>query len=86
LSFNKYAWPTLYYLNAVYITVAQLLYYNYPINRMCCPIMSVIFGKVLYPIPIKIPPKRYRRFRGYHAYIRLRDYQRPHLPVAFSSL
>jgi len=26
---------------------------------MSCPIMSGIFGKALYPIPIKIPPKRY---------------------------
>jgi len=42
---------------------------------MCCPIVSGIFGKVLYLIPIKMPPKRYGRFRGYHAYIRLRDYQ-----------
>jgi len=31
--------------------------------------MSVIFEKVLYLIPQKIPSKRYGRFRAYHAYI-----------------
>jgi len=36
---------------------------------MCCPIMSVTFGKVLYPIPQKMPLKRYVKFRAYHAYI-----------------
>jgi hypothetical protein len=42
---------------------------------MSCPIMSVIFEKVLYLIPIKMPSKRYGRFRAYHAYITLGDYQ-----------
>jgi hypothetical protein len=42
---------------------------------MCCPIMSVIFEKVLYLIPLKMPPKRYGRFRACHAYITLGDYQ-----------
>jgi len=42
---------------------------------MCCPIMSVIFGKELYLIPQKMPPKRYGRFRGYHTYIMVTDYQ-----------
>jgi hypothetical protein len=37
--------------------------------------MMVIFGKGLYLIPIKMPPKRFAKFRGYHAYIRLSDYQ-----------
>jgi hypothetical protein len=37
--------------------------------------MSVIFGKVLYLIPQKMPLKRYGRFRAHHTYIRLRDYQ-----------
>jgi len=27
------------------------------------------FGKALYPIPIKMPPKRYGRFRSYYTYI-----------------
>jgi len=56
-----------------YTAYAVLYYYNtdfnYPISKMCCPIMSVIFGKVLYLIPIKMPPKRYGKFRGYHAYL-----------------
>jgi len=37
--------------------------------------MSVIFGKALYLIPLKMPPKRYGKFRTYHAYITLADYQ-----------
>jgi len=41
---------------------------------MCCPIMSVIFGKGLYLILLKMPLKRYGRFRAYHAYIKLIDY------------
>jgi hypothetical protein len=48
---------------------------NYPTSKMCCPIMSVIFGKALYLIPQKIPPKRYGRFSACHTYIRFRDYQ-----------
>jgi len=58
----------------LYITAMPISYYNYPISKMCCPIMSVIFGKALYLIPIKMPPKRFAKFRGYHAYIRLSDY------------
>ena len=37
--------------------------------------MSVIFGKTLYPIPEKMPSKRFARFRGYHTYIKFSDYQ-----------
>jgi hypothetical protein len=37
---------------------------NYPIGKMCCPIMSVIFIKVLYLILQKMPSKRYEKFRG----------------------
>jgi len=44
---------TLYCLYAVYITATQILYCNYPINKRFWPIMSVIFGKVLYLIPKK---------------------------------
>jgi len=72
---SNYYSPTLYSLYAVYITATQISYCNYPISKMCCPIMSVIFEKVLYLIPLKMPPKRYGRFRAYHAYITLGDYQ-----------
>jgi len=41
---------------------------------MCCPKMSLIFGKALYLIPIKMPLKKYGRFKAYHAYITLSDY------------
>jgi len=52
----------------VYITVAQLLYCDYPIGKMSCPLMSVTFNNILYPIPQKMTSKRFARFRGYHAY------------------
>jgi len=42
---------------------------------MCCPIVVGIFGKGLYLIPIKMPPKRYGRPKGYNAQIRLSNYQ-----------
>jgi hypothetical protein len=48
---------------------------------MCCPIMSLIFGKELYLIPQKIPFKRYGRIRAYHTYIRLKDYQKASCPI-----
>jgi len=50
---------------------------------MCCSIMSVIFGKVLYLIPLKMPLKRYERFRGYHAYITVSDYQTAIAPYPY---
>jgi len=65
----------------VYITASQISDCNYPTNKMCCPIMSVIFGKGLYLVPQKMPPKRYVRIRIYHAYIRLRDYQTVICPI-----
>jgi hypothetical protein len=65
----------------LYITAMPISCYNYPINKRFWPIMSSIFGKVLYLIPIKMPPKRFARFRGYHAYIRLRDYQTAIYPI-----
>jgi len=49
----------------LYITATQISDFNYPIGKMSCPIMSVIFGKVLYLIPRKMPPKRYDGRRGY---------------------
>jgi len=58
-----------------YTIATQISYFDYPISKMCCPIMSVIFGKVLYVIPIKMPLKRYGRFRAYHTSITLSDYQ-----------
>ena len=57
-----------------YITGTQILDWNYPLSKICYPIMSVIFGKALYLILQKMPPERFARFRGYHAYIRLIDY------------
>jgi len=46
--------------------------------------MSVIFGKALYLIPQKMPPKRYgRRWWGYHTYIMVSYYQ---TAIALSSL
>jgi len=65
----------LYCLYAFYTIATQISDFNYPIGQMCCPIMSVIFGKELYLIPQKMPLKRYGRFRAYHAYVRLRHYQ-----------
>jgi len=65
----------LYCLYAFYTIATQISDFNYPIGKMCCPIMSVIFGKALYLIPQKMPSKRYGRFRAYHAYITLTDYQ-----------
>jgi len=50
---------------------------------MYYPIMSVIFGKVLYLIPQKMPPKRYGRFRAYHIYMRLSDYQTAIAPYPY---
>jgi hypothetical protein len=75
--------PTLDYAACIhyYITASQILYCNYPTSKMCCPIMSVIFGKALYLIPIKMPPKRYGKLRGHYAYIRLRDYQTAIYPI-----
>jgi hypothetical protein len=43
----------------LYITATKIADWNHPISKMCCPIMSVIFGKGLYLIPQKIPSKRY---------------------------
>ena len=43
----------------LYITATQISDFNYPIGKMYCPIMSVIFGKALYLIPQKMPPKIY---------------------------
>jgi hypothetical protein len=57
----------LYCLYAFYTIATQISDFNYPISNMCCPIMSVIFGKGLYLIPIKMPPKRCGRFSGYTA-------------------
>jgi len=45
--------------------------------------MSVIFGKVLYLIPIKMPPKRFARFRGNHTDIRFRDFQTAIVPYPY---
>ncbi len=59
----------------VYITVAQLPYCDYPISKMRCPIMSVIFGKGLYLILKEMPPKRSTRFREAPYLITLSDYQ-----------
>jgi len=70
----------------LYITATQISYCNYSISKMSCPMISVIFKKAFYLIPIKMPLKRYGRFRGYHVYIMVSDYQRSYLPVAFSSL
>jgi len=70
----------------IYITATQIADCNYPLSKMCCPIMSGTFGKGLYLIPQKMPPKRYGRIRAYHVYIMVSDYQRSYLPVAFSSL
>jgi len=39
-------------------------YSDYPISRMCCPIMSVIFGKVLYLIPKKKAHNDFKRGGG----------------------
>jgi hypothetical protein len=43
--------------------------------------MSIIFRKGLYLIPQKMPLKRYGRFKGYNAYIRLSDYQTAICPI-----
>jgi len=76
----------LYCLYAFYTISTQISDFNYPISNMCCPIMSVIFGKGLYLIPQKMPLKRYGRFRAYHAYIMVTDYQTagsPYPPATF---
>jgi hypothetical protein len=59
----------------LYITAKPISYCNYPISKMSCAIMSLIFGKALYLIPRKTPPKRFARIRGYYASITLIDYQ-----------
>ena len=45
----------------LYITATRISYCNYPIGKMCCPIMSVIFGEALYLIPHIMTSKRYMR-------------------------
>jgi len=54
----------LYCLYAFYTIATQISDFNYLIGKMCCPIMSVIFGKGLYLIPQKMASKRYGRFGG----------------------
>jgi len=65
----------------LYITAKTISYCNYPISKMCCPIVSVIFGKALYLIPQKIPSKRYGKFSACHTYIKLIDYQTTICPI-----
>jgi len=60
----------------LYITATQISDCDYPVSKMCCQIMSGIFGKGFYLILHKMPSKRYGKFRAYHAYIRLIDYQK----------
>ena len=72
-------YAALYYCKSNFI-------FNHPINKICWPIISVIFGKVLYLIPQKIPSKRYGKLRGHYTYIRWSDYQIarslcPHQPL-----
>ena len=67
----------------LYITAKPISYCNYPISKMCWPIMSVIFGKVLYLIPIKMPPKIHGKFHGHYTYIRLSDYQMAIAPYPY---
>lgn len=49
---------------SIMFTTTQISDFDYPSRRMYCPIMSVIFGKVLYLISQKMPSKRYGRLRG----------------------
>ena len=45
----------------LYVTATQISDFNYPISKMCCPIMSVIFGKTLYLVLYIMTSKRYSR-------------------------
>ena len=65
----KICWPKIIIILKHKHTESEFVIWN-------CSIKSCMwFGKVLYLIPEKMPPKRYGGFREHHTYITLTDYQ-----------